>query len=521
MNSGRKEKVVKNVLAQTSYSVVQTVLSFISRKLFVIYLTQELLGLNGLLTSILGMLSIAELGVGEAINFSLYKPLANDDKEQIKSIMRLYKRLYIIIGFAIMILGIVMIPFLHFFKGIGEAGPMSYVYKIYFIFLIDSFLSYCLAYSRNIISADQKDYIVINTDLISQIIVTVLQTVILITTQNYIAYLIIKVLVTVVRNFYLYKKSFLLFPYLKEKNIAPLSNEYKRKLFENVKALFITRISYYCVSGTDNILLTSFVSLTSVAVYDNYVIILGIINKAFNTIFEKTRSSIGNYLETEESDKIYTLFKRFFFLNFILTSITSIGIFVLCNEVITIWLGNDFVWPMSIVALLVYNNYSRYILQACEAFRGAAGLYSPQPFVKYLSLMEGIVNLIASLFFIVVLKMGIFGVFLGTLVSTFISTAAVPWIVYKFLFKRPLVQYYVIYLKYFCATVLPLSVSYTVFKQLYTGNHWLNIIIGAGSCTIITVLSYVLLFYRTEEFQYYLSLAKDILYKIRFSKKKK
>ena len=510
MNSGRKVRVLKNVVAQTSYSIVQTILSFISRKIFVIYLTKELLGLNGLLTSILGMLSIAELGVGEAINFSLYKPLANDDKEQIKSIMRLYKKLYIIIGIVILALGIILMPFLELFEGIKEAGPISYVYKIYFIFLIDSFLSYCLAYSRNIISADQKDYIVINADLVSQIIVTLLQTIILVLTHDYILYLLIKVVVTVVRNLYLYFKSFELFPYLKEKNISPLSKSYKTKLFENIKALFITRISYYCVSGTDNLLLTSFVSLTSVAIYGNYVTILGIINKAFNTIFEKTRSSIGNYIETEAEGQIYVLFKRFFFLNFILTSVTSIEIFILCNEVITVWLGSDFVWPISIVALLVYNNYSRYILQACEAFRGAAGLYSPKPFVKYLSLLEGIVNLIASLFFILVFDMGAFGVFLGTLVSTFVSTFAVPWIVYKFLFKKSLLEYYVLYLKYFFVALLAMCTSYIVFKQLYTTSHWLNILMGAGTSIMIIFIIYLFFFYKTQEFIYFKSLAMGI-----------
>lgn len=510
--SGRKQKVVKNVISQTVYTGVQIVMNFVSRKLFVIFLTEELLGLNSLLLSILSMLSIAELGVGEAINFSLYKPLAEGDKKTTNAIMKMYQKLYIVIGIAIVVLGIMLLPFLQYMKNITM--PMEYVYKVYLLFLLDTFLSYCLAYSRNIISADQKDYIVTNTDSIAQIIMTVVQIIIIAVTKSYVGYLIVKIIVTVVRNFYLYMKSFQLFPYLKDKDVPELSKEYKHNLFENVKALFVIKVATYCVSGTDNLLLTHFVSLTSVAVYGNYVTIFTAINKGFNAVFDKARASIGNYLETENEAKVYTLFKKIFFINFILTSYTSIIMFIVGNELITIWMGRDFLWSLGIVGILVLNNYSRYILQSCEAFRGAAGLYSPRKFVKYLSLLEGIINLVVSLLLLKVFDLGVYGVFLGTMVSTVVSTIAVPWIVYRFLFQKPLYEYFILYFKYLLSGIFALVTSYILYTFVRVDNAWFNLFVGAVCSTLVTAIVYFVCYSRSDEFKYSFDLAKKIFGKL-------
>ncbi len=510
-SEGRKIKVVKNVAAQMVSAFVQTALGFVARKIFVIYLTTELLGLNGLMQSIIGMLSIAELGVGEAINYSLYKPLANKDIEQVNAIMKLYKKLYIAIASVIVALGLLFIPFLPFFLGDDVTQPMPYVYKIYALFLLDAFLSYCLAYSRNIITADQKDYIVTNADTISQIMATILQIIILLLTKNYILYLVIKIFVTFGRNAILHFLSTKMYPFIKRKSSKKLSAEYIKELKNNVKALFVTRVSYFVVSGTDNMLLSSFVSLTAVGIYSNYLIIINLINRTFNTIFDKAKAGVGNFIVTDEEDSLYSLFKNIFFINFLFTSYTSIGLFVVGNQVIRAWLGESFVWSAFIIGTLVFNNYSRYILQACECFRGAKGLYSPRPFVKYLSLLEGIINLIVSVGFVFILENDVLGIFLGTSVSTIVSTIVVPWIVYKFLFKRPLFEFYLIYFKYFIVAVATLAVSALCAEVFYVGNAFVNVIIGIAVCSVVTVIMYSIIFRKTEEFRYLISLIRGFL----------
>ena len=509
----RQERVLKNASSQMLSSLAQSLLGFVARKVFLICLGADILGLNSLMTSIIGMLSIAELGVGEAINFSLYEPLAKKKTRRVTAIMQLYRKLYLGIA-AVGVLGLLLFFFLH--KMVDGTVPLTDVYKVYALFLLDSCLSYCLAYKRNIISADQQDYIVINIDTVAQILLSIGQILLLLLTKNFYIYLFLKLAVTVIRNIYIFRLANKKYPYLNDtKNTEPLPKKYLQDLSHNVKALFVTRISYFCVSGTDNMLLSSFVSLASVTVYNNYVTILNLFNKTFNTIFDKIRSVIGNYIVLQGKEQSYTLFKRIFFANFLITSYTSIGIFVVTNSVISLWMGPDQIWPLLIVGLVVFNNYSRFILQTCEAFRGAMGLYSPRPFVKYAALAEGLLNLVASVALIIVLEDNILAVFLGTTISTVISTVVVPWISYRFIFNRPLREFFLLYFKYLTIALVALALSQFTFTLLSTGNPLPDVIIGICVCTVATAVVYLPLFCRTDEFRYLLNAAKRFIIKKR------
>ncbi len=509
--NNRKEKVLKNVGSQMRASLIQSIVGFAARKFFLDALGADLLGLNSLMNSILGMLSLVELGVGEAINFSLYEPLAKEDHQQVAAIMRLYRKLYIAIGAVIVLLGAALFPFLHLL--VETAVPMSTVYKAFGLFLLNNFLSYCMAYNCNIISADQRDYLITNVDTISQVLMNLVQIGIVLITGNYYLFLLIQICFTLLRNVYITLRARKMYPYMFTIQAPPLSKEYTSKLLSNIKALFVIKFAVFCVSGTDNMLLSSFVSLTSVAVYANYVTILTIFNKTFNVIFSKANSVIGNYLVLEDKEHIYPLFKNIFFVNFLVTSFTSIGILVVCNQVITVWLGPDMIWGTGILALIVFNNYSRHILQTCEAFRSAAGLYSPRTFVKYLALLEGLLNLVASVALIFLLENKVAAVFIGTAISTLVSTVAVPWIVYRFLFHRPLREFFVIYLRYFVIMLAALLLSGFLFGLLLTGSAILNVVIGIAVCSAVTGGLYLLIFHRTSEFKYALDIAKRFLLK--------
>lgn len=510
-NSNRQDKVIRNVSSQMVAALIQSLLGFISRKIFLDCLGQDLLGLNSLLTSIIGMLSLAELGVSETINFSLYAPLAKGDKEQVASIMRLYRRLYSVLGIVVAVLGIAIFPFLNLL--VESNVPMETVYWAYGLFLLGSVSSYYVAYKRSLIIADQRDYIVTNADTIAQIILTAVEILALLLTGSFFLYLVLKIAIPLLRNIYLSWLADKQYPYAKKKTARPLSKEYMQQLTHNIKALFTIRIASFCVSGTDNMLLSGFVDLAAVAIYNNYITVITMLNKTFNMIFSKAISVIGNYLVLKGKESSYTLFKRIFFANFIITSYTTIGITVVCNTVITAWLGMDYIWGIGMAALLAYNNYSRYILQTCEAFRSAAGLYSPKPFVKFLALFEGILNLVASLALIWIMDDNVAAVFLGTSISTVVSTIAVPWIVYRFLFQRSLREFFWLYFKYFAVMLVALAGSGFLFQLLMTSHAILDALIGIATCSVVTAGVYLLAFSRSDEFKYNLAVAKRLLLK--------
>ncbi len=512
-SSERKDKVIKNVSSQLISTLLHSTLGFISRRVFLITLGENLLGLNGVMTSVIGMLSLAELGAGEAINYSLYEPLAKNDREEIKAIMALYRKLYLYIGTVILLLGLLLLPVLPYF--VEVTVPLKTVYIAFGAYLMDTFLSYNLAYSRNIIIADQKSYITTRIKAVAQTVMSFLQIIFLLVARNYYVYLLIKMLVTFLQNYYSHWKANQMYCYLREGKPRKISKEYVNTLISNMKALCIIRVASYCVSGTDNLLLSSFVSLAAVAIYDNYVTVFNVFNTTINILFNKTSAVIGNYIVVNGPQNAYPVFKKLFFANFLLSSYTSIGMILVGNEVISVWLGNAYTWSIGIVVLLVFNNYSRSILQSCEAFRAAMGMYSPKPFVKYLSLFEGILNLASSLVFVFILGNRIVGIFLGTMVSAMVSTVSVPWIVYRFIFKKSLREFYIIYFKYMGIALVALGTSWGLCDLMYVPSHFANIFIGIFACTLATGAVYFLVFCKTEEFRYFWEFGKSFLKKRR------
>ena len=505
----RKKSALKNIVSKMIYSIVITLLSFVSRRVFVSTLGDTLLGLNGLLTSVISMLSLMELGVGNAIYFSLYEPLAENNEERIKSIMRLYQKLYRYIGLAVCIVGLCVIPFLKFL--ITQDIDYNYVYKIYLIFLANSVMSYFMAYRRSLYSANQKDYLINNVTTVVNIISYSLQIITMLRYQNYVVYLLIQVIATVSINLIFLLKSDRDYPYLREKNVQPLPKEYKDTLVKNVKALFMMSISGFAVFGTDNMLLTYFVGLGAVTIYGNYTTIINMVNTTFNSMLSNMKANVGNYLVTETKEKSYTLFKNLFFINFLITGFTSVATFTLASEFIKFWMGEKYVWSIWILAVLVFNMFSRYILEAAGVFINGAGMYNPYPLYKYISLIEGGINLVVSIFLCKVLNFGVFGVFLETSVSTIANTIAMPGVVYHHIFHKKIGEYYLLYAKYLILTVAFAAVSYGLFLFVHTPYTILNLVLGALISIGVMAAGVIVVFGRTEEFHYVLETAKGFI----------
>lgn len=512
--SNRKAMAAKNVFSAVMYYVVNSVIGFVNRKAFTVYLGSEILGLNGLVVSVISMLSLLELGVASSIGYSLYKPLKDENYGEVKAIMQLFSRLYKLIGLAVGVIGLALIPFLPYF--IKTTISQNYVVTVYLIFLADAVLSYFLAYRRTILVSAQKDYINKNADTLLYTVTGVIQIAIICIWQNYIASLVIKLVFTVINNLYLYVKAGKMFPYLTDDTVqGSIEKEVKDKIVANVKALFIIKIASYCVVGTDNLLLSAFADLTAVAIYSGYTLIIGIVNNLFNRSFGYITANIGNYLVSNDKENIFALFKKMNFMNYLITSYTSIAMLTLFNEFISgVWLGEDYIFPTAVVALLVFNNYLRNITQCADAFRNAAGLYSPRPFVKYLALLEGVVNLMMSVFLAHFCKMGIVGVFLGTTISTVISIVTIIWIAYTFLFDKKMSMHFGSFFGYMGLSVINGFLSLFLFQLVSTSNVFVNLILGVLISFLVPFGVNFLVFRKTEEWKYCEDMVMNVVRKV-------
>lgn len=454
------------------------IISFISRIFFIRILGSEYLGLNGLFTNILTVLCLTELGVGSAINYSLYKPLADQDIRKCQMLMQFYKKVYILIGVIIIILGISITPFLNFF--IKDMPNIQNINLIYILFVINTAVSYFYSYKKNLIEADQKTFITTIYHYTCNILLHIFQIIYLIITKNYIGFLIMQIIATLIENILISKKADKMYPYLKNKRKIKLDNITKNDIISKTKAMMMHKVGSVVVNSTDNILISGFVSLTSVGIYSNYALIITNLNTIIGHIYSSVTASVGNLCANSSKTKQYIIYKNINFLTFWIYSFCSICLLVLFNPFIEIWIGKEYLFDISLVLVLVINFYISGMRKSVMTFKEAMGLFEKD---KYKAIIESIINLIASI--ILVKKIGVLGIFLGTFISSITTCVWVePYVLYKYGFQRKISLYFKNYLKQVILTIIMASFTYFICSFI-NFNIYISFILKGIVCLII------------------------------------
>lgn len=481
------------------------IINIISRKVFVMFLSVEYLGLNGLFSNILSMLSLAELGVGAAIIYSLYRPIAENKIDEIKSLMLLYKRVYYIIGIFIFIAGCMLAPFLHLF--IKEMPNISNIKLIYIIFVANSAISYFFTYKRSLIIANQMHYYIILYHYGLLLLLNIAQIIVLYLTRNFILYLLLQTINTLLENYLLSKKADRLYPYIKDNsNIMPLTYEIKNEIKRNVTAMFFHRVGGIVVFATDSILISKIVGLMEVGLYSNYMLIRQAVNAITGQIFQASAASFGN-LNVEGSDS-YKL-KIFNVMNFIgawVFGFCSICLFNLINPFIKLWLGASYLFPIDTVFWIISAFYITGMRQACLTARDSMGLFW---YDRYKPIFEISINLLVSI--ILGRKFGVSGIIAGTVIST-IATSFwwEPFIVYKYGFHFSVRGFFYNYLFFTVITFIAGVIS-TMLCNIATFEYsiMLQFIIKFCICLFIPNIIFCLSYLHLYEFRYVREILKQ------------
>lgn len=505
----RVKNSIKNISISIITQVVIILLGFISRKVFIDNLGTEYLGINGLLTNILSMLSLVEGGIGLSIVYNLYKPLAENNTEKITALVQIYKKLYGILSIAIFILSTIMYMFLETFIKGGTTIP--FVGVVYFIFVAQNIISYLNAHKWSLINADQKGYVIAKYNLVFNIVTTIAKIIILQLTRNYILYLLIELSIFLVQNIYNGKIVNNRYPYIKTKKKYEVDEETKDNLITNVKALFLHNIGTYCVFGTDNLLISSFIGLKTVGIYSNYTMITTQLSSLLTPILNGIGASVGNLLATESKEKNYQIFKVTYLINFWIYSFSVIFLYNLLEPFINWWLGNGLLLNKVALIFILINFYSTGLRLSVNIFKTKAGIFMND---KYAPLIESVINLGASI--ILVKYYGLVGIFIGTT----ISTICVPlWIqsklVYNKIFEKPVVEYFKKYIVYVVLTLIVGAMTTFLCNTFVVIGGFSALLIKGIICVITVNISYLLLFYKTDEFKYIWRIIKPIIIKIR------
>lgn len=504
----RLENTSKNFFFTVVSTLLSSILGFASRTIFIRELGITYLGANGLFTNILSMLSLTELGIGSAIAFSLYKPLAQHDIETIKSLMNFYKRAYRVIAFTITVLGLVLIPFLPYL--IKDPGEMKHITFIYMVFLYNTVISYLFSYKTTLLSADQKSYLMTNVNMIISVVTTIIQIVVLKLFKNYFIYLITGAIIGTVQWIFVNKYIFNRYPYLKDKDVAPLAIEQKNTITKNVKAMMFHKVGELCINQTDNIIISSFISVAAVGIYNNYYMLINIINKFALSFFNAATASLGNLIATETYEKRYQVFKRYNFLGFWIFGWTAICLYVLLNPFVELWLGKEFLVDDFTLTLVILNYYLVGMRVTIGNVKMAAGLYSQD---QWAPIIQSVINLIVSI--IAAKHLGLSGVFLGTVISSLsVPCWYRPIVVYKYAFHKPVIEYFSSYVLYFLIVLINLLLVLAVNNYIVDkvcNNIYMSFFMKMCVCAILPNIVIVILFFRTEEFKYIVTIVSSIL----------
>jgi O-antigen/teichoic acid export membrane protein len=491
---------IRNIITGLGGYILNTLLGFISRTIFINCLSMDYLGINGLFTNILTILSLAELGIGTAIVYELYKPLAMDDKDKVASLVKFYGRAYKFIGIVVGIFGLCMLPFLNMV--ITEAPDIKEsIYLIYTIYLFNTVSSYFFAYRSSLITASQQHYIVNGLNYIVTILQSTVQVALLLLTKEYMPYLIVQTIGTFIYNILISHIAKMKFPYIVSKNIKPLEKIEKKSIINNVKALMVIKLGGVLVNNTDNIIISYFSGLATVGYTSNYILLMGTLNTLFSQFFFGITASVGNYNAIESKEKKLELFNFINLANFWLFGWAAIGIAVVSNDIIKLWLGNQYLLPISIPCVLALNFYILGMQNAVWTYKTTLGLFR---YGRYIILLTATTNLLFSIY--LGNLWGVFGILFATTIARVITNVWYdPYAVFKYGLEELPLKYFRKYLYYAVVLFLTACLCFFLCSFIDISIFW-DVIVKIIICSIIPNVIFFLIFHNKNEFKYLITL---------------
>ena len=503
---GRVQAAKKNIIFGYLGQIMTALMSFVLQHLFIRYLAQEYLGVNGYYTSVLSVLNMAELGIGTALTYSLYGPVARGDKEKIKSYMQMYRKTYSYIGCIVCIVGLILAPFIRYLIEEPAIDTLTYtdLTIFYLIFLFNTVSSYFVAYKYSIAIAEQKNYIQNNVITITKIVSVTVQIAVLAVTKNFLMFLIadavVQLLQKIIVSIYLDR----MYPILKEKNIEPLSKEETDTIWNNTKALALHKIGDSARLQTDAMIIGKVLGMGIQGAVSNYTMVINAVSNFANIIFNSAISGFGNLIATDTKEKQYSIFKTYKFLASWIYGFSAVGFLLLMNSFVDLFVqlaGKDpknwilAHWAVYLIILDYYFKGERIVL---SNYKTAAGVFEQD---KYLAIIQGVVNLVLSIW-LVNTSLGIIGIYVGTVVSGLIANITKPIIIYRTCFDRSATGYFVDLFKHlltFCAVLIVCrQIKMYVMPEVTLPGFIIMVVI----ITVVFNGVYFLLYGRTEEFKY-------------------
>lgn len=494
-DDSRSKSSGRNIVYAIIGQMTKEILAFIVRTIFIRTLSVEYLGINGLFTNILSFLSLAEMGVGSALIFSMYKPMAERNTEKLKSLMQIYKSAYRIIGIVVILLGISLTPFLDIF--IKDKPDIPNLEIIYILYVLNTGATYFFAYKGSIFNADQRAYVVTNNNTVFTIIQSAVRIAVLLLTKNFILYLVLSILTVYIQNFWISVKADKDYPFLQESAVAKLDSSEKKALFRNIGALTAHRIGAVVLNSSDNIVISKFIGIATVGLYSNYSMIVAAITTTFDMVFNALTTSVGNLCAQDDNKKTLDVFNSILLINVWIISFCTICLYNLLTPFVSLWLGSEYTLSNGVVFALCFSTYAQYSIRTGDMFRTASGLFSQEVISPFI---QCAINVIISI--ILSVKFGLVGIFIGTSVAIYTTRFWIaPYVFFKHKLKMSLSLFFKKYALFSCFSAIAfLATKFAVDMVQVSGFYGLAIKLLLSA--VIPNVVFMVCTFRTQEFAY-------------------
>lgn len=489
MSSSRTINSLKNMIFGIGYQLLSIILAFVNRSVFIFTLGISYLGISSLFSEILTMLSMADLGFGIALTYSMYKPLANKDYDQLAGLTHLYAKVYRTIAAVVFTAGIALIPFLNDIVNLKH--PIAHLKLYYFMYLLNTVASYLVIYKTSILDADQKDYILNKYRSIFGAAQTTFMALFLWITHSFFIYLLIQIIFTYAQNFYCSYIAEKEYPFIKKKVHLPFKKV--KEIFKNLYSVFVYKISYVMLNATDNTIISIFVGTNMVGYYSNYSMLTTKIIAMMNAVFYAFTSSIGNLVVTEKPKKRYDTFLGIQSLSSILAIFCVICVALLTQDFIRVWLGTKYLLSKEIFGAILINLYLQIILFPIWTFREATGLYLK---TKYVMLLCAIINVALSI--ILARPFGVAGVLIASAIA---RVTTYFWFEPIYLFKHYFTNSSRTYFLEILKNIFVLLIALFVFGKislLFKSQNWIEFFIKAIIVALIAATFSIVVYHKSK-----------------------
>lgn len=474
-----KKTIAKTGLIGVINQIIFAFLGFVSRKLFIVYIGTDILGLSGTYTQVLSTLALADLGFDIAVTYALYKPLNDGDEQKINAIMRALKSIYNIVGTAFIVLSFAALPFLKFFITDMEFKPVYYVY--FLVQALASASTYFFAYRRTLLVADKKEYLTKTVDTVAMFVFSILKIVVLVVFKSYLIYVLCSVVQAFVTNIYIYMKCYKVYPYLDSK--AKTDKAVVSDLLSKIKDICLGKISGYVYGCTDMLLISKIISTVVAGYYYNYFNVISVIKQLSVNLLGPLAPFIGRSLAEDKDPVIQEKsFRMYTYVRFLVAVVLLVPTLNLVDLFVEIWLGPEFIMDGIIVVLICADLYISLVHSSLVDYMNGSGLFN---YEKWISLAGAVVNLGSSIF--LAYKIGLPGVLTGTVIAQVLYWTCRSVVVYNKCFKsqKLFVLYWFRMLCYLAVFIGCVFASRYVCTLIVTDWKVLTFILRGIACEVI------------------------------------